>query len=282
MSAPIRDQGQVVSARDLADLSTVAHDLWGLQIGEKKRAVVEGRLSKLLRQTGCQDLPSLVSALQARQDSRLALAAFDVLSTNHTHFFREAAHFDWLRSEILGAIVPDPAEPPRLRIWSAGCSNGCEPYSIAMVLASSLRGLRNVDARILATDLAISELRTAQRGVYAEKFLEGLDRRSIERFFVRTETADGPRYEVLPGLRRLVRFGLLNLLEPWTLKGPFDAIFCRNVMIYFDEPTRRSLVQRFLDLLRPGGLLFLGTSEGVAGKFDGLRALEASAYQKAR
>jgi chemotaxis protein methyltransferase CheR len=139
-----------------------------------------------------------------------------------------------------------------------------------------------VDARILATDLAISELRTAQRGVYPPKFLEGLPQTLVERHFLRTQSAEGPAFEVQPELRSIVRFGLLNLLEPWKLKGPFDAIFCRNVMIYFDEPTCRRLVQRFLDLLRPGGLLFLGTSEGVAGKFEGLRALEASAYQKPR
>jgi chemotaxis protein methyltransferase CheR len=269
-----------VSARDLGELSQVASQLWGLQIGEKRRSVIEGRLTKLLAETGCENLSSLVRALRLGRDPRMALSAFDVLSTNYTHFFREASHFEWLRSEVLETLVPDASRPPRLRIWSAGCSNGCEPYSIAMVLASTFRCLKSIDARILATDLAISELRTARRGHYTPKFLEGLPKRKIEHYFIRRDSTDGPSFEVQPALRRLVRFGLLNLLAPWKLKGPFDAIFCRNVMIYFDEPSRLRLEQKFIEILRPGGLLFLGRSEGFAGKFDGLLPLEASAYKK--
>jgi chemotaxis protein methyltransferase CheR len=278
---PSKPQGSgSISAQNLAELSEVAHQLWGLQIGEKKRAVVEGRLGKLLAETGCDSLPSLIKVLRARNAPKVALSAFDVLSTNHTHFFREASHFDWLRSEILKPLTLDSQHPPRLRIWSAGCSNGCEPYSIAMVMADTLRSLRSIDARILATDLAVSELRTAKAGIYAPKSLEGLEPTLVARHFERHDGPDGPRFEVKPALRSLVRFGLLNLLEAWSFKGPFDAIFCRNVMIYFDEPTRRRLVERYLALLRPGGILFLGTSEGIAGKYDNLLALEASAYKK--
>jgi len=266
----------------LAELSQLAEKLWGLQIGEKKRAVVEGRLSKLLQATQTEDLPDLLRWLRSGKDAKRNLSAFDVLSTNHTHFFREANHYNWLGRDVLANIQPNSAARPRLRIWSAGCSNGCEPHTIAMVLADHFPKLSAVDARILATDLAISQLRQARQGRYSTKHLEGVAPEVRARHFDAVDADDGLIWQVKPRLRGLVRFGLLNLLDAWPMRGPFDAIFCRNVMIYFDDPTRRALVERFKALLRPGGLLFLGTSEGVAGKFDDLRSLESSAYQRVR
>lgn len=281
MSAP-SERRSAVSAAQLAELSQLAEKLWGLQIGEKKRAVVEGRLAKLLQATETEDLPDLLRWLRSGKDAKKTLSAFDVLSTNHTHFFREANHFNWLRSEVLGPVQPNSAAPPRLRIWSAGCSNGCEPYTIAMVLADHFPKLAAVDAKILATDLALTQLHQAREGRYSSKHLEGVAPDLRARHFDSAGDADGLPWQVKPHLRKLVRFGLLNLLEKWPLRGPFDAIFCRNVMIYFDDPTRRALVDRFRSFLRPGGLLFLGTSEGIAGKFEDLRSLESSAYQRTR
>ncbi|MEM8712587.1 MAG: protein-glutamate O-methyltransferase CheR, partial [Planctomycetota bacterium] len=233
-----------------------------MSIDSKKRVIVENRLHSLRREHPVDSIPSLVENLRSGRAEKLELALFDVLSTNHTSFFREDEHFDLLRDHI---IQPARGTSKGLRIWSAGCSRGCEPYTLSILLHEMLEKPRQRDDRILATDLSTGALGAARRGVYSGQETANVSETRRGRFFTRTEDRGQEALQIKPFLREVVSFNMLNLLESWPMKGPFDAVMCRNVMIYFDTPTRKALSQRFLNLVRPGGLFFVGTSETLSG-----------------
>ena len=262
-----------------ARVRRLAHEHFGLSIPETKLVLVSNRLIQLLRNSACTDLEELIRHYEKVQHPVDLLPLFDCLSTNLTMFFREADHFELLRNEILEPLRSAP-EPRRLRLWSAGCSRGCEPYSLAMLVRDTLADVSGLDARILATDLAQSELRAAQRGIYPLEMVRDLDPDLVRRHFQIGRHRNVPSVRIRPETAALVTFGLLNLMDAWKLTGPFDAIFCRNVMIYFDENTREELIRRFTGLLRPGGVLFLGFSESLAREHASLVRVAPSAYRK--
>ena len=253
---------------------------WGIDLDEGKRDLVENRLEKLARKLGESDIPKMVEGLLDGDDARRLLELFDALSTNHTGFFREPIHFDCLVEELLRPLAEQPGRNRKLRLWSAACSNGAEPYTLS-ILCHELFGESGLgDVRILATDLSKKSLEAARRGEYSGAVLNGLSAARRSQYFESRAEGDARVSVVRPELRRIVTFAQLNLLQPWPMRGPFDAIFCRNVMIYFDEPTRRRLVQRLKSLLRPGGLLFLGCSENLPERDEDLEVLCPSAFRK--
>jgi len=197
------------------------------------------------------------------------------MTTNLTRFFREQHHFDFLQETIIPKIRLG-AEKRRLRIWSAGCSSGEEPYSIAMTLLDHFPDLGRWDARILATDLDTNMLSQGAKGLYAADTLGDVPKTYQERFF----TPKGGGFIPKEGVRKLIAFKPLNLLEPWPVKGPFDVIFCRNVMIYFDNPTKTDLVRRYAKLLSPGGWLVVGHSETLLDQQSLFRPCGRTIYQK--
>lgn len=165
-------------------------------------------------------------------------------------------------------------------MWSAACSNGAEPYSMAIHAWEHLSNLDSWDFKILATDLSNSAIEEARRGVYPSKMVENLDRGLLKRHFLRGRGKQVEMVRIAPHVRRRVTVGRLNLMDPWPLRGPFDVIFCRNVMIYFDKPTRQRLVARLYDLLRGGGLLAIGSAETLSGLDSKFRTVEPSFYVK--
>lgn len=240
-----------------ARISALVHSQCGINLHDGKKELVRARLAKRLRTLGLPDFEAYMQLL--RNDSGTELVAMlDALSTNLTSFFRETDHFRYLAERILPRQTNS-----RLRIWSAGCSSGEEPYSIAMQLAETLPRLEQWDVKILATDLSTRVLEQARQGVYAREKLQGLPAPISQRHF--EPAPGGGGLQVREGLRRLVHFARLNLMDPWPMRGPFDVIFCCNVMIYFDKPTQSRLVARFWDLLHPGGTLFIGHSESLTG-----------------
>jgi len=256
-------------------LARLAYDHWGLELLERKRVLVDNRISKLMSRGAYANLDDLLNKATRAGDGLRDL--FDVLSTNHTGFYRESAHFDCLLEEIIRPAAKEEGPGAgRLRIWSAACSNGSEPYTMAMVLHDHLPNIAEKDVRILATDLSDSALVTARRGIYPGKAVRDLPRECLSQHFVR----NGEHFAVAPHLRKLVTFGVVNLIAPWKMTGPFDAIFCRNVMIYFDAPTKRLLVERLRDMLTPGKLLFVGSSESLMGRVEGLKMLSPGAYRR--
>jgi len=232
----------------------------GIRMRVGKEGLVRARLAKRLRALGLTDYDAYLDVVERDPARREFTEMVDVLTTNKTSFFREQAHFDFLQDTVL------PACPGPIRLWSAGCSSGEEPYTLAMLLHETLSESAARSARILATDISHRVLATAKAGVYPEEALTEAPRGWVQKYWRPTREANGAaRLEALPALRGLIQFGKLNLMERWPMRGPFDAILCRNVMIYFDKATQQELVERYYALLRPGGYLFVGHSESLTG-----------------
>jgi chemotaxis protein methyltransferase CheR len=252
----------------------------GISLGEQKRQLVQGRLLRRLRALGLKDFGDYCDLLRRDPDGELGELA-SVISTNVTSFFREMHHYDLLVDELLPRWLEAKKNGGRLRIWSAGCSTGEEPYALAMVLAEALeRTGSKVDARILATDLSPQALETARAGTYPLDRMGGVSDARRNRWFQRGEGAYAGLARVHPRLRELVTIQPLNLLHDWPMRGPFDAIFCRNVVIYFDKPTKQRLFERYAGLLEQGGYLFLGHSESMYGLSDSFELVGRTVYRK--
>jgi chemotaxis protein methyltransferase CheR len=247
-------------------------------LSEQKRELVYGRLARRLRAL---QLTSFADyrRLLAEDNGRETVEFCNAITTNLTAFFREAHHFDFLREHLLKSIAAHTGAR-RVRIWSAACSTGEEPYSIAMTIRESLPDLRGWDIRILATDLDSAVLDQGRRGLYAADRLKGLEPQRRARFFREQRSADGASYEVTDELRALITFKQLNLMHSLPMRGPLQAIFCRNVVIYFDKDTQRDLFARIALLQRPGDLLFLGHSESLFKVTDSYALLGRTVYRR--
>jgi len=245
------------------------HRSIGIWLGEHKRELVRSRLARRLRALGCGSYREYYDGLTAGsygQDEWTQM--LNAITTNKTDFYREPAHFEFLAREVLPQHRTAAARggPRRLRIWSAGCSSGEEPYTIAITLRETLGSLLGWDVRLLASDVDTEVLRRAAAGIYAEERVAEIPRTLLHTYFRRGTGLYTGQVQVVEELRRLITFRQINLLEePWPIRATFDCIFCRNVMIYFDKPTQRRLIGRFASLLRDGGYLFLGHSESLYG-----------------
>jgi len=251
----------------------------GISLGEHKRQLVQGRLLRRLRALNLSGFAAYCDLLRRDPASELGELA-SCISTNVTSFFREMHHYDLLVDELLPRWL-DEKRGGRLRIWSAGCSTGEEPYALAMVLAEALeRTGTTIDAKILATDLSPQALETARKGVYPVDRLGGVSEARRKRWFQRGEGSYDGYARVHPRLRELVTIQPLNLLHDWPMQGKFDAIFCRNVVIYFDKPTKQRLFSRYAGMLESRGYLFLGHSESMYGLSEDFDLIGRTVYRK--
>ncbi len=270
-SAPISDE-------DFTYFRQVAYRQAGISIAEHKRNMVFRRVSKRMRALGLETLSDYRGFLEGPGRNLEMQNLVNVLTTNKTSFFRENHHFRFLRMTALPALrARCNSEKRRLRIWSAGCSSGEEPYSIAMTLGASFDDLLSWDARILATDIDTDMVEHGRLGVYANESLADLP---VDLRGPYIEPRDAQSFSLTSDLKKLITFRHLNLLGAWPMKGPFDMIFCRNVVIYFDRETKQALVDRFADILAPDGLLFIGHSESlfkISGRF---KMVGQSVYQR--
>lgn len=236
----------------------------GIKLNNDKQNLVRSRLTKRLLDLKLANFDEYLSRISA--DNTEFLQMIDALTTNKTDFFREQQHFDYLKNALLPTL-----RSRRLRIWSAACSSGEEPYSIAMLLLESVTNIDAFDIKILATDISPTILAKAQRAEYTKEEMNGIRSDLATKYFVQTPQM---RFKINERVRKFVRFANLNLMAEWPMSGPFDVIFCRNVMIYFDKPTQGFLVNRFYDLISDGGHLFIGHSESLTGvehNFDYVR-----------
>jgi chemotaxis protein methyltransferase CheR len=253
-------------------ISRTVYDVAGIQLRPGKEGLVRSRLAKRLRALGLATYEDYLARVAADATGRELAEMVDALTTNKTNFFREPAHFDFLRERVLPTLPATPA-----RIWCAGCSTGEEPYTLGMVLHETLPDLARRDVKILATDISARVLAQAKAGRYAEAVASEVPPELLRRHFTR---APGGMWEVGPSLKGLVTFARLNLMETWPMRGPFQAIFCRNVMIYFDKPTQEKLVGRYYDMLAPGGHLFVGHSESLSGIAHRFAYVQPAVYRK--
>ena len=264
-----------------SEISDLVRSLSGISLHDGKQELVKARLARRLRALGIRSFDEYIDYLRNDASGSELVAMLDAVSTNKTSFFREQEHFEYLGGTVLPRITAAVgASTRKLRIWSAGCSSGEEPYSIAIAAAEALGDLASWDIRILATDLSTRVLGQAMEAGYDAERLEDVPPLWKTRYFQRLPRESERRYRVTESIRRMVTFARLNLMDPWPMRGPFDVIFCRNVMIYFDNPTKARLICRFWDLLRRGGTLFMGHSESLAGIRNEFRYVQPTVYEK--
>lgn len=258
----------------------IVYERSGIALGENKDALVSARIGKRMRALGIRDARTYLRYLVEDRTGQEGIELLNAVSTNVTSFFRESRHFGFL-AEAVSVWLRQGQR--RFRFWSAACSTGEEPYSIAITLLDTLErhGVNGslVDMKVLATDLSTAVLRRCREGIYAEDKLQAVPEGFRARFFDLHPGKNGAAYAPKTVLRNMVVFAQLNLASPpFVMRGPFDAIFCRNVMIYFDNTVRRNLLQEIHRLLRTGGYLMVGHAEGLAGMLSGLKAVAPSVY----
>ncbi len=254
-----------LTRRDLNEIAAMIYSDAGISLNESKASLVYSRLSKHIRNLGLSGFRaycSLVASPEGAQERREMLSH---LTTNFTRFFRENHHFDHLRDEVLPALIARAKAGGRVRIWSAASSDGQEPYSIALTVFQAFPNVLDYDFKILATDIDPKILAIARQGAYDEQALETVSPAMRKQWFREVEINGRRKYQVDDKLKRLITYNELNLMAQWPFKGMFDVIFCRNVVIYFDEPTQQRIWSRFAGLLPEGGYLYIGHSERVSG-----------------
>ena len=262
--------------RDFKEIAALVYNACGIVLGEHKREMVYSRIARRIRERKLTDFSTYLAYLNSHKDQEFD-AFINALTTNLTSFFRESHHFDYLKKQLVPALLVQNKNSRRVRIWSAGCSTGEEPYSLAMALHELFPS--NWDVKILATDLDSNVLKKAHTGVYSAANVNGLDDALLKRWFLKSK--DGESYKVKPKLQQLISFKRLNLLQDWPMKGPFDLILCRNVVIYFDKDSKDLLFKRYAKILAPHGHLFLGHSETMGKEHIEFKNLGKTMYQKA-
>jgi len=242
--------------RDFETISAILYRDSGIALPSGKSALVYSRLGKRLRALGLTRFSEYCALVSSAEGGEERAALLSALTTNVTRFFREPHHFDTLRQQVRDRLAPRARAGGRVRLWSAGCSLGHEPYSIALTLAAELPEAPSLDVRILATDIDPKVIEVARAGRYGRE-----DVQSVPPALAAGVTTSGAEAVMSPAIRSLITFGTLNLHAEWPMKGRFDAIFCRNVAIYFDEPTQKRLWSRFASALQDDGRLYIGHSE---------------------
>lgn len=258
---------------DFRYLAGLAREKTGIVFGEHKSELVYLRISRRLRALKLTSFKAYVQLLKADRDGEETGHMVNALTTNVTQFFRSPGHFDHLQDRVFpdcSARIRD-GHAQRIRLWSAGCSGGEEPYSMAIAALEHFGPrLGALDLKILATDIDTDRLGAAEDGFFSGDNLNDMPKTTRNRYFDRVGRKTEDRFRVKPGLRELLLIKRLNLLEEWPMKGEFDAIFCRNVMIYLSNEAKAELVRRFTGLLRPGGWFYLGTAESLPFSEPGL------------
>lgn len=264
---------------DFERVRALVYEHAGIHLSETKSNLVYGRLSRRLRVLQLARFDDYLDYLQEHVETELT-EFLNAITTNLTSFFRENHHFEALRNQVLPELMHARRAARRLRLWSAGCSTGEEPYSLAMAVCETVLGQPGWDVKLLATDLDTSVLETARAGLYAEDRVRTVPRERLRRFFRRGTSANAGKVQVVAELQRLIAFNQLNLMETWPMRGPFDVIFCRNVVIYFDKPTQVRLFDRFADMLSDDGTLFVGHSETLNNVTDRFELVGQTMYRK--
>jgi len=267
-----------ISDREYDLLTSFLKQHFGINLPDSKRYLVIARLQTALQEKGMLDFTTFLQYLANDSSGEAMEILISRLTTNHTYFMREDSHFDFVRTTILPELAKKLKDKD-LRIWSAGCSSGQEPYTLAMVIAEYFGAQKNGwDTRILATDISPRVLELAKTGIYSKEDLSHLPEKWSQRYF---KAVDDERVEVLPAIKNEVIFRYYNLMkQPFTFKKKFHMIFCRNVMIYFDNPTRKQLIQAFYDATAEGGYFFVGLSESLNRHDIPYCYVRPSVYQK--
>lgn len=272
-------QSVEITDKEFEQFTRLIYQLTGIHMTEKKRQLVVSRLGKRLKFYGMSSFSQYYDLLTSETGQLAEIPEFiNQITTNKTDFFREAHHFEFIRSTMIPDLVSRGVT--NIRFWSAGCSTGEEPYTLAITLSQVLEELKassRVDLKILATDLDTNVLRHTLGGVYQESKLGPISQDLRKKYFAKTPEGS---YAVNARLRQILTVRRLNLIAPFPFKKGFNGIFCRNVLIYFQQDDRKQIVARMREHLRPGGILFLGHSESLLADTRGFKNLGNTIYQR--
>ncbi|MCW2283280.1 chemotaxis protein methyltransferase CheR [Rhodoblastus acidophilus] len=265
-----------LTREDFRDIAAMLYADARIHLTDSKASLVYSRLIKRLRALNLESFADYCALLREDEDERAEMLS--ALTTNVTRFFRERHHFEHLSSRVLPNLLAQARRGGRVRLWSAGCSSGEEPYSIALTILEQDPRAADLDVKVLATDIDPRMVARGRDGIYAEAALaEDIAAPALQRFFLR----EGAQRRAGDELRKMVAFRRLNLNGDWPMRGPFDVIFCRNVAIYFDDATQGALWEKFADKLSPGGWLYIGHSERVDGPASArLSSAGVTAYRR--
>jgi chemotaxis protein methyltransferase CheR len=280
--APIRSDKErefTFTSNFFNKIRSLVKEKTGIVLSEGKQDMVYGRLARRLRALDLPDFESYIKIIESGDEDEL-INLVNAITTNLTSFFREEHHFGYLKNTVFPALMETNAATKKIRIWSAGCSTGEEPYSIAMTIREFFPADCGWDVKVIATDLDSNVVDTGKKGVYTLSRVEGVSEEYKKRWMKRGKGDKSDLVKMNPELQELITFKQLNLLEGWPLKGPIDIIFCRNVVIYFDKDTQRVLFDRYANLLAADGHLFIGHSENMFNVCDRFNSLGHTIYQK--
>lgn len=271
--------GAVLGDAEFEFIRHVISENAGIVLGPNKRQLVQGRLARRLHELRLRSYEAYCEHVRESGPEEL-VGLINALTTNVTSFFRENHHFEAFASYMLPQAMQRNADSRRIRIWSAGCSTGEEPYCLSMVAAEAVPANARWDIKILATDIDSEVIAVGEQGIYPLDRVASLSPERLRRCFQKGSGAHAGKAIVKPEVRAAVTFRVLNLQERWPMSGPFDVIFCRNVMIYFDQATRERLIARFADMLAPGGYLCIGHSESIHNTGAPLQPVGKTIYRK--
>lgn len=253
----------------------------GIVVSDDKFDMFYSRLVRRVRKLGLSDFSAYCDYLDSGEDGSETTELINAVTTNLTAFFREQHHFDYLRGQAIPERMRAAGTGRDISVWSAGCSTGEEPYSLAMTLGEMGERLHGWNVSITATDIDSNVLAAAARGVYRADRVEGLPKERLHRWFLKGSGRQQGHVRVKPELKKRIRFDLLNLMKPWR-QEPMDAVFCRNVIIYFDKESKKQLVDRFADVIKPGGFLFIGHSESLFNVTSRFELIGKTIYRRVR
>lgn len=268
--------------RDFRNFSTLIYEKSGINLHHGKRELLKARLAKVLRQFDFKSVGDYYDFLMQDTSGDAFIPLLDVISTNLTAFLREPKHFEFLAETTVPELcaAAGTGNAGRIRVWCAGCSSGEEAYSIAMTMLEALPENRRPDLRILGTDISTRMLQLAEKGVYEASRVDKVPYAMRRQYFQKGVNRWKGFYRVKPLVRDIVQFRRLNFIEPFAFSRPFDIVFCRNVMIYFDKETQEKLVNRFHEVIQGAGYLFIGHSESLTGVRHRFRYVRPSVYRK--
>lgn len=275
-AASLNEQACALSRREFEAIRRLAYERFGLDLKPGKEELVSARLGKKVREGSFSSYREYLDFVVADRSGEALVSLIDALTTNFTSFFREQAHFEFLKNRAL----PELRQRDSIEIWCAASSTGEEPYSLAFTLLDELAGASRPSVRILATDISTRALESARAAVYPAERFEQQPAAWLRKYLLRGEGQWKGHYRVKPEVRKLVTFDRLNLIEPISHRRAFHLIFCRNVMIYFDKPTQEAVVNKLTDWLEPGGYLFVGHAESLTGIRHRLRYVQPAVYAK--
>jgi chemotaxis protein methyltransferase CheR len=271
-----------LSQRNFQRLASYIENYCGIKVPVTKTTMIEGRLRKRVRATGMPNLKQYCDYLFEQNGlATESIELINVITTNKTEFFREPDHFRYMAEQAVPQLMPQGRNRPPLKVWSAACSIGAEPYTIAMVLAELAQQMPSLHYAITATDISTGVLESALAGIYPDAMVKPVPPDLRHRYVLRSKDRTRQQVRIVPALRAMVQFGRVNLMEtPYHVDREMDIIFCRNILIYFDKETQEAVLQRLSQHLRLGGYLFLGHSETLAGFRLPLRAVAPTVFRR--